>query len=448
MKRYIILLITFSLLTSCDYKEEPVFKEKPAIRAEYVLETYKKTLEEDTYWHLAYFPRVSRRFLGLPKMDHSVGGYNIFLKFRDGKVYASAEFMPDNNEQDTYFSYQSSENFMLSFDTYSDVLHHFYRTSGQFPNARGGDIELEILKPIDNGFLLVGRSSTTKMNLVKFTGDRVEYLNKVRANTEILKDKGLNTTQIGGKTVSMILFPSYRQVVFSYDDQNVQQAFIVTDRGIKFFEPVTIEGVTIDELYFNEAKTALISPDNVITITLQAAPFQVTESPMKVQFEDGLVSPDLMGTYNTTHEWIKWAYSWYNLKREGYTNLNISVIKGNDNDAVTGFSKYIPQESRFDYVYEDGTRYVYGVDTYYEVDIVGVGDHPDQVRFILKDPSDNLALRTGEHRNQIQFYSWVVTILYKTMVDNGPYTVEDKGDYYLLTSVNNSQVWFHLKKRN
>ena len=352
-------------------------------------------------------------------MDHSIGGYNIFLKFKDGKVSASAEFMPNNDEYTTYFSYQNTEAITLSFDTYNDVLHHFRRTSGQFPNARGGDIELEILETINNGFSILGRSSATKMTLTKFTGDRQEYLNKVRANTAVLKDKGLNTTQIGGKAVTMVLFPSYRQIVFSYDGQDVQQTFVVTDKGLKFYEPVTVNGVTLDELYINEAKTALTTPDNSVTITFQAAPIQITATPMKIWFDQGFVSDKFMTTYNTVDSWIKWAYAWFDLKRTNFTNLDISTIKGNDNESVTGFTKFIS--------YVEG--YDGGVQTYYEVDIVGVGDHPNQVRFILKDPSDHKTLRTGVDRNQIQFYSWIVTILYRTMANKGHYTVEDGVNY-------------------
>ena len=40
----------------------------------------------------------------------------------------------------TYFSYQNTEAITLSFDTYNDVLHHFRRTSGQFPNALGAGL--------------------------------------------------------------------------------------------------------------------------------------------------------------------------------------------------------------------------------------------------------------------------------------------------------------------
>jgi len=436
MKRYIILLITLSLVASCSYKEEDAFEQKPANRTNNTLETYKNTLEGDTYWQLSYFPKVSRSFLKLPRMDHSIGGYNIFLKFKDGKVSASAEFMPNNDEYTTYFSYQNTEAITLSFDTYSDVLHHFRRTSGQFPNARGGDIELEILEPINDGYSILGRSSATKMTLTKFTGNRQEYLNKVRANTETLKGKGLNTTQIGGKAVTMVLFPSYRQIAFSYDDQNVQQAFIVTDKGLKFYEPVTVNGVTLDELYINEAKTALTTPDNALTITFQAAPIQITATPMKIWFDQGFVSDKFLSSYNTVDSWVKWSYAWYDLKRNGFTDLKISTIKGNDNESVTGFTKFIS--------YVEG--YDGGVQTYYEVDIVGVGDHPNQVRFILKDPSDHKTLRTGVDRNQIQFYSWIVTILYRTMANKGPYTVQDGGDYYKFTSTTDSNYWFYLYK--
>lgn len=436
MKRYIILLITLSLVASCSYKEEDAFEQKPANRTNNTLETYKNTLEGDTYWQLSYFPKVSRSFLKLPRMDHSIGGYNIFLKFKDGKVSASAEFMPNNDEYTTYFSYQNTEAITLSFDTYSDVLHHFRRTSGQFPNARGGDIELEILEPINDGYSILGRSSATKMTLTKFTGNRQEYLNKVRANTETLKGKGLNTTQIGGKAVTMVLFPSYRQIAFSYDDQNVQQAFIVTDKGLKFYEPVTVNGVTLDELYINEAKTALTTPDNSVTITFQAAPIQITATPMKIWFDQGFVSDKFLTTYNTVDSWVKWSYAWYDLKRNGFTDLKISTIKGNDNESVTGFTKFIS--------YVEG--YDGGVQTYYEVDMVGVGDHPNQVRFILKDPSDHKTLRTGVDRNQIQFYSWIVTILYRTMANKGPYTVQDGGDYYKFTSTTDSNYWFYLYK--
>lgn len=436
MKRYIILLITLSLVASCSYKEGDAFEQKPANRTNNTLETYKNTLEGDTYWQLSYFPKVSRSFLKLPRMDHSIGGYNIFLKFKDGKVSASAEFMPNNDEYTTYFSYQNTEAITLSFDTYSDVLHHFRRTSGQFPNARGGDIELEILEPINDGYSILGRSSATKMTLTKFTGNRQEYLNKVRTNTETLKGKGLNTTQIGGKAVTMVLFPSYRQIAFSYDDQNVQQAFIVTDKGLKFYEPVTVNGVTLDELYINEAKTALTTPDNSVTITFQAAPIQITATPMKIWFDQGFVSDKFLTTYNTVDSWVKWSYAWYDLKRNGFTDLKISTIKGNDNESVTGFTKFIS--------YVEG--YDGGVQTYYEVDIVGVGDHPNQVRFILKDPSDHKTLRTGVDRNQIQFYSWIVTILYRTMDNKGPYTVQDGGDYYKFTSTTDSNYWFYLYK--
>ena len=43
MKRYIIVLITLSLVASCSYKEGDAFEQKPANRTNNTLETYKNT---------------------------------------------------------------------------------------------------------------------------------------------------------------------------------------------------------------------------------------------------------------------------------------------------------------------------------------------------------------------------------------------------------------------
>ncbi|EGD33174.1 DUF4302 domain-containing protein [Capnocytophaga sp. oral taxon 338] len=434
MKRYITLLLIVSLIVSCSYKEDDAFDKKPAERTTETLEHYKKTLEDGSYWLLTYYPEVYRSLGKLPRAHHSIGGYNIFLKLKDGKVSASSEMMKDNSEYTTYFTYQITEGPTLSFDTYNDVIHHFRRTSGQFPNARGGDIEFGITKEEKEVFTLLGRTSNTTFTLTKFTGDRTEYLNKVRENANTLKGKGLNSIQVNGKTISLLLFPSYRQLVFSYDDQNIQQAFIVTDKGIKFYEPVNVNGTKIEELYINEAKTGLITPDNAISITFVSCPIEINGTAKSIWFNQGYVSNVFLTSFNTTNAWIQWGYSWYDLARN--TELLVSTIKGNDDQSVVGFTKFVSYSS----AYEGGSW------TYYEADFVGVGDHPDQVRIILKDPSDNESLRTGEYRNQIQFFSQLVTILYRRIANSGPYTVEDEGIRYKLTSVANSENWFYLYK--
>ena len=113
----------------------------------------------------------------------------------------------------------------------------------------------------------MGRSSNVEMSLEKFSGNRETYLNKVRENVALLRGKGLTSITLGGTSVSLMLFPSYRQIVFSYGSEIKQQAFRVTDRGIVFFEPITINGVTLTQLNFNDDDTALKTPDGAISTT-------------------------------------------------------------------------------------------------------------------------------------------------------------------------------------
>ena len=115
------------------------------------------------------------------------------------------------------------------------------------------------------------------MTLKKFTGDRETFLNKIRENSNALQYKGLSPINVGGTEVTLKLFPSYRQLTFIYDNNQkyVQSPFIITEKGIKFYEPVKINGVTFDEFYFNDDKTALVTLRLKLTVTTAPAPLIV-----------------------------------------------------------------------------------------------------------------------------------------------------------------------------
>ena len=76
------------------------------------------------------------------------------------------------------------------------------------------------------------------MTLSRFSGNREAYLNKIREHIQLFVGKALNPITIGGETVNLNLSPGYRQLLFSYDDQKVQRAYIYTEKGIKLYEPV------------------------------------------------------------------------------------------------------------------------------------------------------------------------------------------------------------------
>lgn len=446
MKKYIIILISGFFLASCNYKEDDIFEQKPSERIDPVLEAYKKTLENhDGYWLLSYYPRERRDAFWVypyegegklfansrdfPKTNQSLGGYNFFLKFKDGKVTTSSEIGANNHEEDTYFDYILTEEPTLSFNTFGDIFHHFVHVTGIFPSGRGGEIDFNILKQEGDVLTLRGRTLYNEMTLTKFSGDRQEYLNTIRENANALKNKGLSSISVGGTAVKLKLFPSYRQLTFLYenDTKYEQRAFIVTDKGIKLYEPVTINNVTFDEFYFNDTKTALTTTDGSISTSFVTSPL-VIEGTKTITFATGKVSASRLRVFQSTQRRVGRSNNgWFYLDN----HLDFQTMQGNDFPNVTG----IHMKAYYavgDYAYEAF------LDIFYEMDFVPVPDAPNQVDILIKDPLDK--------NNYIQYFKGTLDTFITNIPKAGPFIVETQSDGSVkLTSSSDSNYWFILE---
>lgn len=431
MKKYITLLIAFSFLTSCSYKEDNTFEQKASNRTTSVIESYKNILEgHDGYWVLSYYPGVTRSFGGFPAAPRSLGGYTFVLKFKDGKVTASSEISNTNAEEESYYTYSITEGPTISFDTYNSILDHFRFVSAVFTNARGGDIEFIFLKEENGVITLRGRTSNNLMTLTKLTGDREALLNKLRENTQALNSKGLNLITVQGTQVDLTLFPSYRQLVFSYGGNIVQRPFTITEKGIKFYEPADINGVKIEELYFNEDKSALATPDGAISTTLVSSPIEITTNSRWVMLQDYYASQTYIDIYNQLKHQIENG-KWRNYSLNNYLQFRV-IQKGNDQPTTTAITLSVANINP-----RTGNRINYVVD--YEADFVPVPGHPNQLQIFLKDP--NFA------NGWWQYFPYLSPIL-EEVVNNAPYEISDTLDsyYYHLISVKDRNFFINISK--
>ena len=431
MKKYITLLIAFSFLTSCSYKEDNTFEQKASNRTTSVIESYKNILEgHDGYWVLSYYPGVTRSFGGFPAAPRSLGGYTFVVKFKDGKVTASSEISNTNAEEESYYTYSITEGPTISFDTYNSILDHFRFVSAVFTNARGGDIEFIFVKEENGVITLRGRTSNNLMTLTKLTGDREALLNKLRENTQALNSKGLNPITVQGAQVDLTLFPSYRQLVFSYGGNTVQRPFTITEKGIKFYEPAEINGVKIEELYFNEDKSALATPDGAISTSLVSSPIEIRTNSRWVMLQDYYASQTYIDIYNQLKHQIENG-KWRNYSLNNYLQFRV-IQKGNDQPTATAITLSVANINP-----RTGNRINYVVD--YEADFVPVPGHPNQLQIFLKDP--NLA------NGWWQYFPYLSPIL-EEVVNNAPYEISDSFDsyYYQLTSVKDRNFFISLSK--
>ena len=431
MKKYITLLIAFSFLTSCSYMEDNTFEQKASNRTTSVIESYKNILEgHDGYWVLSYYPGVTRSFGGFPAAPRSLGGYTFVVKFKDGKVTASSEISNTNAEEESYYTYSITEGPTISFDTYNSILDHFRFVSAVFTNARGGDIEFIFLKEENGVVTLRGRTSNNLMTLTKLTGDREALLNKLRENTQALNSKGLNPITVQGAQVDLTLFPSYRQLVFSYGGNTVQRPFTITEKGIKFYEPADINGVKIEELYFNEDKSALATPDGAISTSLVSSPIEIRTNSRWVMLQDYYASQTYIDIYNQLKHQIENG-KWRNYSLNNYLQFRV-IQKGNDQPTATAITLSVANINP-----RTGNRINYVVD--YEADFVPVPGHPNQLQIFLKDP--NFA------NGWWQYFPYLSPIL-EEVVNNAPYEISDSFDsyYYQLTSVKDRNFFISLSK--
>ena len=433
MKKYITLLIAFSFLTSCSYKEDNTFEQKASNRTTSVIESYKNILEgHDGYWVLSYYPGVTRSFGGFPAAPRSLGGYTFVVKFKDGKVTASSEISNTNAEEESYYTYSITEGPTISFDTYNSILDHFRFVSAVFTNARGGDIEFIFLKEENGVITLRGRTSNNLMTLTKLTGDREALLNKLRENTQALNSKGLNPITVQGTQVDLTLFPSYRQLVFSYGGNTVQRPFTITEKGIKFYESAEINGVKIEELYFNEDKTALTTPDGAISTALVPCPITFsTTSSRWIRVGEYYTSQSYIDIHRDLDNQVRRG-KWRNYSLNTFFSFR-ELIKGNDGGTSTGITLSLRNVNPNNGNYTDYT-------SDYEADFVGVAGHPDQIEIFLKDP--NFASGFS------QYFPYLTPII-DEVVNNSPYQIDATTyDYYYdLRSVKNGEKsWFLLSK--
>ena len=446
MKKYIFLSLSLFLFISCNYKEEETFAKKASERTVDSLKNYKETLENDGYWLLTYYPEQYRvgywvypyqpevfaTDKDFPKAHRSIGGYNFLIKLKDGKVTASSEVSYTNDEVTSFFSYDITEGPTISFDTFNSVLHHFRFVSPSFPNARGGETDFIILKYEDDTFTLRGRTSNNIMTLKKFSGERETFLNKIRENSKAMQYKGLSPINVGGTEVTLKLFPSYRQLTFIYDNNQkyVQSAFIITEKGIKLYEPVKINDVTFEEFYFNETKTALVTTDGSITSNFVGSPITLSRNVSYVTFDEYNASQKVMNIYNKAKRAVE------NSRDKSYTLLNyirLVTLNGNDYAEAAGMHGYVAQKNNSNYTSS----------VYYEMDFVGVANNNNelQVEILIKDmPAEG----DSTYINSLYYYREAER-LFLDLAKAGPFkvTVYD-ANYTGMTSLKDPDVWFYI----
>ncbi|WP_300699257.1 DUF4302 domain-containing protein [uncultured Bacteroides sp.] len=252
-KIYYSLLYLVAALTivACTHEEEDLFDSSSAVRADEAIVADLSVLTgSENGWLMEYFPEANQAY----------GGYNVLLKFgTDGKVTVASELYGASQTATSLFSVKQSAGIVLSFNTYNTIFHLFSDPAdptGAGGNGYGleGDYDFLILEATPEKVVLQGKKSGGLAVMTPMNSNWSEYL------TAIQEADGAMTfskykLEMGGQEIPVSI--SYRTLTFTYeeDDNTVSKtgSFIVTQTGYKFYEPIVVNGKTIEGFVFDAA---------------------------------------------------------------------------------------------------------------------------------------------------------------------------------------------------
>jgi Domain of unknown function (DUF4302) len=261
-KIFIYFLFAQLIFLSCKKSEvELVFEESANKRVTTIIDSYKKQLVGSEFgWKGAYFPDGG-----------NAGGYSFYLKFdAAGKVsmYSDIDgyfYFPTGYDKafETTYQVKAQQTPTLVFDSYSyltELVNPDYN-SGSGQNA---DLELAFDTVTPDKITLVGNRNKTQMTLTKITktesdllakgglasvvNGTFDYLNTDKFITLVLPsgDKADVDLNFTSKILSLFF---YNAKIKDYDV--VSTAFITTTNGVQFKDPITIYGVTFQEMFWD-----------------------------------------------------------------------------------------------------------------------------------------------------------------------------------------------------
>ena len=426
----IFALATGALLwmSSCTSSSDLDKLPDAAVRTqEAISETVSKLEGHDGYWRLTYYPDTKRAY----------GGYSMYVQFKDGRVTALSEL--STTSTNSTYSVKNIDMPTLAFDTRSNVLHHFITSTEYFRNARGGDFELLLMGQRGDSILLQGRKYRNQMSLVPMTTDPATEIAALQAMATKFQGKNFAPISIGtAGSVSFRLNPTYRQLEYTSTSGETtttqKMAFAYTTDGLRFYEPITIGGVTISGFRLSSDGTSVTSIEGDVTTTVVSLPIDLVNKSYVAYLKADSAADDLVSFFTRVNNTL-YRNRKARMSARTYFGVNTAAdqtagLVGNDTKVASFLTMPIYEQTNGSY-----TRLSY------EVDFVPVGDDPTQVDIIARD---------GNESTWWYWYASAAEYWVSRLATRAPYTVEPLTDaagatYYKLTSVKYAdKAWFYL----
>lgn len=253
---YILIAMATLALQSCLKDQEDIFEDSASIRMQKALDNAKSVLtSSDNGWVFDYFPDSQKAY----------GGYVYAVKFDNTHATVWSELAPGENESSLY-KMTNDNGPMLSFDSYNTLMHFFATPWGSSVGSGGyeaydGDFEFMIMEVTNDLITLKGKRTGNIMYLHRLNEDPNSYIEAASdmADNQFLTSisGNIGSTSVQGSIDLDVRYMSFTMPGTTNADGSEETAneygayFVNTPTGIRFPEPLEVNGVTIDALNYD-----------------------------------------------------------------------------------------------------------------------------------------------------------------------------------------------------
>lgn len=250
--KLLLLLLPLFVFQSCMKDQENLFDEPSSLRMQNTLDKTRKVLEgSEKGWLIDYYVGDNQQY----------GGYAFTVKFDSLTCTASSELSTDTAT--SYYKLTTDDGPVLTFDTYNTVLHALATPSADNYEGFHADYEFIILSADSNEVVLKGKKTGSIMKMHPLAETPSVYLNSVQSTIGNFVINGASGT-IDKTNLDILVNIDNRQIEYSSSNDSTifgSSAFTITDKGVRLYEPIIVNGQKLENFIFDADKTTLTCTD-------------------------------------------------------------------------------------------------------------------------------------------------------------------------------------------